>query len=182
MLLTQNLLSLKVCWSSSISSFENRAPAPTPISRVSMFKFLVFFATVSTSTYIVGVPYMIVHLHTRNEITSFMPRKAITHRYFSLTQHIHINVLAALRVMYTSVINCYMTLLTYTMQQILLESWTGSQLVKKLPALFGNWRFVTTFARAHHLSLPWARLVLTWHNYMIFIMKKSMLWILMNMK
>ena len=182
MLLTQNLLSLKVCWSSSISSFEIGAPAPTPISRVSMFKLLIFFATVSTSTNIVGVPYMIVHLHTKNEVTSFMPHKAITHKYFSLIQHIHINVLAALRVTYTSVLNCYMTLLTYTMQQILLDSWTGFQLVKKFPTLFGNWRFITMFARAHHLSLPWARSMLTWYNYMIFTTKQAVLWILMNMK
>ena len=79
MLLTQNLLSLKVCRSSSISSFENRAPAPTNISRVSVFKLLVFFATARISTNIVGVPYMIVHLHMRNEVTSVMPHKVVTH-------------------------------------------------------------------------------------------------------
>ena len=134
-----------MCWISSISSFENRAPAPTPNSRVSVFKLLVFFATVSTSTNIVGVPYMIVHLHTRNELTSFMPRKAITLRYFSLIQNIHINVLVALRVTYTSVLNCYMTLLTYTMQQILLESWTSSWLVKKFPALLPCLQQPTTY-------------------------------------
>jgi hypothetical protein len=37
-----------------------------------VFKLFVFFAAVSKSTNIVGVPYMIVHLHTRNEKTGVM--------------------------------------------------------------------------------------------------------------
>jgi len=31
------------------------------------------------------------------------------------------------------------------------------QLVKKFPAFYGIWRFVTVFTRSHHLSLSWAR-------------------------
>ena len=160
MFLTQNLLSLKVCWISSISSFENRAPAPTHNSRVSVFKLLVFFATVSTSTNIVGVPYMIVHLHTRNEVTSVMPCKAITYRYFSLKRLIRFNVLAALGVMYTSVLTVTWHYLLIPCSKFLLEKWTSSQLVKKFPTLSRNLKFITMFARAHHLSLPWARSML----------------------
>ena len=39
--------------------------------------------------------------------------------------------------------------------RVLLEKVTGSQLVKKYPALYGTWRFITAFTSAHHLSLSW---------------------------
>ena len=39
---------------------------------------------------------------------------------------------------------------------VLLEKLTGSQLVKKFPAFYGNRRFITAFTSAHHLSLSWA--------------------------
>jgi len=39
---------------------------------------------------------------------------------------------------------------------IILEKLTGSQLVKKFPALYGNRRFINAFTRARHLSLSWA--------------------------
>jgi hypothetical protein len=39
---------------------------------------------------------------------------------------------------------------------VLLEKLTGSQLAKKFPAFYGTRRFLTTFTRTHHLSLPWA--------------------------
>ena len=42
---------------------------------------------------------------------------------------------------------------------VLLEKPTGLQLVKKFPAFYGNWRFITTFASAHHLSLSSASLI-----------------------
>ena len=38
-----------------------------------------------------------------------------------------------------------------------LEKLTGSQLVKKFPAFYGNRRFITAFTRARHLSLSWAK-------------------------
>jgi hypothetical protein len=38
----------------------------------------------------------------------------------------------------------------------LLEKLTGSQLVKKFPALYGTRRFVTAFTRAGDMSLSWA--------------------------
>jgi len=47
-------------------------------------------------------------------------------------------------------------LLTYELtpwSRILLEKLTGSQLVKKFPALYGNRRFITTFTSACHLPL-----------------------------
>ena len=37
--------------------------------------------------------------------------------------------------------------------KVLLGKLTGSQLVKKFPALYGTWRFITVFTNARHLSL-----------------------------
>jgi hypothetical protein len=37
--------------------------------------------------------------------------------------------------------------------KVLLEKLTGSEVVKKFPALFGTQRFITGFTRAYHLSL-----------------------------
>jgi hypothetical protein len=37
--------------------------------------------------------------------------------------------------------------------QVLLEKLTGSQLIKKFPALYGTRRFITAFTIAHHPSL-----------------------------
>ena len=41
--------------------------------------------------------------------------------------------------------------------RVLLEKLTSSQLVKKFPALYGTWRFITVFTSARHLSLSSAR-------------------------
>ena len=41
--------------------------------------------------------------------------------------------------------------------RVFLEKLTGSQLVMKLPALYGTRRFITAFVTAHHVSLFWAR-------------------------
>jgi hypothetical protein len=41
----------------------------------------------------------------------------------------------------------------HSMEKILLEKLTGSQLVKKLPALYGMRMFITPFTNARHLSL-----------------------------
>ena len=50
----------------------------------------------------------------------------------------------------------------------------GSQLVKKFPAFYGTWRFITTFTQVPHLSLFWARSILsmlpyrtTWRSILI---------------
>ena len=40
--------------------------------------------------------------------------------------------------------------------RVLLEKLTGFQLVRKFPALYGTWRFVTAFTSARLLSLSWA--------------------------
>ena len=50
-------------------------------------------------------------------------------------------------------------LLTYLLtpwSRVLLEKLTGSQLVKKFPAFYGNWRFITAFTSARQVSLYWA--------------------------
>ena len=39
---------------------------------------------------------------------------------------------------------------------VVLDKVTGSQVVKKFPASYGNKRFNTPYTRAHHLSLSWA--------------------------
>jgi hypothetical protein len=40
-----------------------------------------------------------------------------------------------------------------------LENLKGPRLVKKFPAFYGTWRFITEFTKARHLSLSWARLI-----------------------
>jgi len=40
--------------------------------------------------------------------------------------------------------------------RVLLEKLTGSQLVKKFPAIYGTRKFITTFTSARHLPLSWA--------------------------
>ena len=52
------------------------------------------------------------------------------------------------------------SLLTYLLtpwSRVLLEKLTGSQLVKKFPALYGTRRFVTAFTSTRHRSISWAR-------------------------
>jgi hypothetical protein len=43
--------------------------------------------------------------------------------------------------------------------RVLLEKLTGSQLVKKFPAFYGTWGFITTFTSARHLSLSWTTFI-----------------------
>ena len=40
--------------------------------------------------------------------------------------------------------------------RVLLEKLTAFQLVKKFPALYGTWRFISTVTSARHLPLSWA--------------------------
>jgi len=40
-----------------------------------------------------------------------------------------------------------------------LEKLKGFQLVKKFPAFYGTWGFITAFTSARHLSLSWASLI-----------------------
>ena len=50
-------------------------------------------------------------------------------------------------------------ILTYLLtlwSRVLLEKRSCLQLVKKFPAFYGNWRFLTAFTSARHLSLSWA--------------------------
>jgi hypothetical protein len=42
-------------------------------------------------------------------------------------------------------------------RRVFLEKLIGPQVVKKLPIFYGTWRFITTFTKAHHLSLTWGR-------------------------
>jgi hypothetical protein len=51
----------------------------------------------------------------------------------------------------------FRTYLFTSWSTVLLEMLTGSQLVKKFPAFYGTWRFITTFTSARHLFLSWAR-------------------------
>jgi len=45
--------------------------------------------------------------------------------------------------------------------RVLLEKLPGSQLVKKFPAFYGNRRVINVFKKVRHLSLSWARTVLS---------------------
>ena len=71
----------------------------------------------------------------------------------------------------------YSMLITYSLtpRSRVLEKLTGSQLVKKFPAFYATWRFITAFTSAHHLSLSWARSVqsmpphsTSWRTILIF--------------
>ena len=43
--------------------------------------------------------------------------------------------------------------------RVLLEKLAGYQLDKKFPTFYGTRKFITTFTRARHLSLSWARCI-----------------------
>ena len=53
-----------------------------------------------------------------------------------------------------------LTLILTPRSRVLLEKLIGSQLVKKFPAFYGNWMFITAFTSARHLSLSSARSIL----------------------
>jgi hypothetical protein len=44
-------------------------------------------------------------------------------------------------------------MLTYSIQQSLLEKLTGLQIAKNFPAFYGTRKFITAFTSARHLSL-----------------------------
>ena len=48
------------------------------------------------------------------------------------------------------------TLVLAPWSRVILEKLTGCQLVKKFPAFYGTWRFITAFTSARYLSLSWA--------------------------
>jgi hypothetical protein len=56
-------------------------------------------------------------------------------------------------------------LLTYSMEQVLLEKLTGLQLVKKFPAFYGTRRFLTALTSALHVSLSWASPIQSSHPH-----------------
>jgi hypothetical protein len=47
---------------------------------------------------------------------------------------------------------CYINYLLTPRSRVLLQKLTSSQLVKKFPAFYRTWSFITAFTRAHHLS------------------------------
>ena len=55
------------------------------------------------------------------------------------------------------ILSSVLTYLISRWSRVLLEKLTGSHLVKKLPAFYGNRRFNTAFTRDRHLSLSWTR-------------------------
>ena len=48
----------------------------------------------------------------------------------------------------------YFTYLLTPCTTVFLKKLTGSQVVKKFPAFYGNRMFITAFTSARHLSLP----------------------------
>ena len=68
-----------------------------------------------------------------------------------------------LKVRTVELIHLLIDLLTYLLtpwSRVLLEKLTGSQLVKKFPAFYGNRRFITAHTSVRHLSLSCARVEL----------------------
>jgi len=57
----------------------------------------------------------------------------------------------------TSLLAYIHTYLLTPQSRVLLETLTGSQLVKKFPAFYGTRRSITAFTSARHLSVSWAR-------------------------
>ena len=53
-------------------------------------------------------------------------------------------------------VKTYTDLLT-PWSKALLEKLTGSQFIKKIPAFYGTWRFITSFTSARRLSLSWSK-------------------------
>ena len=60
---------------------------------------------------------------------------------------------------YTYLLSYLLIYLLTPWSRVLLEKLTGSQLVKKLPAMYGTRRFITAFTSARHLSLSCANLI-----------------------
>jgi len=83
----------------------------------------------------------------------FWPRKSIyLYNYGQyVTCYFHTYVLTYL-LTYLGVLTRSLTLRS----RVLLEKLTGSQLVKKFPAFYGKYRFITAFTSACHLFLSWA--------------------------
>jgi len=58
-----------------------------------------------------------------------------------------------------------LTCLLTPWNRVLLEKLTGLQLVKKFPAFYGSWRFITALTSARHLSLSWASSIQLFYYY-----------------
>jgi len=63
---------------------------------------------------------------------------------------------------------------------VLLEKLLGPQLLKKLSAFYGTWRFMNEFERARHLSIFWAKSIQfmahTWRRLWTFCKMVVFLW------
>ena len=53
-----------------------------------------------------------------------------------------------------TVLTYFLTYFLTSWNRVLLEKLTGSQLVKKFPAIYGNWKCFNSFTSARYLSLP----------------------------
>ena len=115
------------------------------------------------------------HLHfgrsvKRSNISTYYPALPTTHSWWCIVcsdwwhgLHFQCEVLSTAPVRRKLLTYLLIYLLTYLLtylhtpwRRFLLEKLTGSQLVKKFPAFYGTWRFITAFTCARHLSLSWA--------------------------
>ena len=71
------------------------------------------------------------------------------------THHLFLNYKINLCWLWGIHLLCFINFLT-PWSTVLLEKLIGYQLVKKFPALYETWRFITTLTSAHHLSLSCA--------------------------
>ena len=88
--------------------------------------------------------YLLTHL-----LTCFLTYLLIYSLTYLLTSYLLTHLL-------TYLLAYSLTYLLTPWCRVLLEKLTGSQLVKKYPALYGTRRFITALTSAHHLSLSWA--------------------------
>ena len=97
-------------------------------------------------------------LHNRSPLLVLFPSILMSH--LTLTE---ISVLSYCRQTASTRPLTWQQILTYLLTylltpwcRVLLEKPTGLQLVKKFPAFYGTWRFITALTSVRHLSLSWA--------------------------
>ena len=83
-----------------------------------------------------------IYLHTYLH-TYFLPSLLLTYLLTNIRTYI--------------LIDYFLTYLITLCSRVLLEKLIGSQLVKKFPAFYGTWKFISEFTSACHLPLSWTR-------------------------
>ena len=102
---------------------------------------------------ILSLTYLITYLLTNSltHLLNYLLTNSLTHSRTYLLTHL----LTTYKLTY--LLTCILTYLLTSWSRVFLEKLNVFQLVKKLLAFYGNWRFIAAFTSACHLSLSWAR-------------------------